>query len=58
MFEPKDNPGYEKLTSDAAQLIAKWTTNDWYESSTEGEIAPEHVAPEEMVPEEIAPDEG
>ena len=40
MFEPKENPGYDKLSNDAAQLIAKWTTNDWYESSTdtEGEI--------------------
>lgn len=35
MFEPKDNPGYDKLTDDAAQLIAKWTQNDWYESSTD-----------------------
>lgn len=41
MFEPKENPGYEKLTDDAARLIAKWTTNEWYESSTEGELAPE-----------------
>ncbi|KUI59320.1 hypothetical protein VP1G_06584 [Cytospora mali] len=35
MFEPKENPGYEKLSNDAAELIAKWTRNDWYESSTE-----------------------
>ncbi|ROW14444.1 hypothetical protein VPNG_03868 [Cytospora leucostoma] len=33
MFEPAKNPGYEKLSSDAAELIAKWTRNDWYESS-------------------------
>lgn len=38
MFEPKENPGYDKLTDGAAQLIAKWTTNDWYESSTEADI--------------------
>lgn len=38
MFEPKENPGYDKLSSTAADLIAKWSTNDWYESSTEGEI--------------------
>lgn len=38
MFEPKENPGYEKLSTDAAELIAKWT-NDWYEDGrdTEGE---------------------
>lgn len=39
MFEPKENPGYDKLSGTAADLIAKWSTNDWYESSTEGEIA-------------------
>lgn len=33
MFEPAKNPGYEKLSNDAAELIAKWTRNDWYESS-------------------------
>lgn len=38
MFEPKENPGYDKLSNTAAELIAKWTRNDWYESSTEGEI--------------------
>lgn len=38
MFEPKENPGYDKLTDDAAQLIAKWTKNDWYDSSAEADI--------------------
>ncbi|KAJ4403306.1 hypothetical protein N0V82_010675 [Gnomoniopsis sp. IMI 355080] len=38
MFEPKENPGYDKLTDGAAELIAKWTKNDWYESSTEADI--------------------
>lgn len=40
MFEPKENPGYEKLSNDTAELIASWTRNDWYESSrdTQGEI--------------------
>ncbi|KAK7736274.1 hypothetical protein SLS53_007109 [Cytospora paraplurivora] len=33
MFEPTKNPGYEKLSNDAAELIAKWTRNEWYESS-------------------------
>ncbi|KJZ74032.1 hypothetical protein HIM_06481 [Hirsutella minnesotensis 3608] len=37
MFEPKDNPGYEKLTSDAAAFIEKWFENDWYESSSKQE---------------------
>ncbi|KIE02920.1 catalytic protein, partial [Metarhizium majus ARSEF 297] len=35
MFEPKENPGYEKLSHDAAGLIAQWSRNDWYENSTE-----------------------
>lgn len=39
MFEPNENPGYDKLSNTAADLIAKWLRNDWYESSTEGEIA-------------------
>ena len=39
MFEPGENPGYDKLSNTAADLISKWSTNDWYESSTEGEIA-------------------
>ncbi|KAH8781327.1 hypothetical protein F5883DRAFT_600023 [Diaporthe sp. PMI_573] len=38
MFEPKENPGYDKLSDTAAEFIARWTRNDWYESSTEGEI--------------------
>lgn len=39
MFEPKENPGYDKLSQNAAELIAKWSANDWYDSSTEGEIS-------------------
>ena len=35
MFEPKDNPNYNKLTTDAAELIAAWSKNDWYETSNE-----------------------
>lgn len=35
MFEPKENPGYEKLSHDAAGLIAQWSRNNWYENSTE-----------------------
>lgn len=41
MFEPKENPGYDKLADDAAHTIAEWTRNDWYESSTEAEIGGE-----------------
>ncbi|KAM7185667.1 hypothetical protein V8F33_012285 [Rhypophila sp. PSN 637] len=37
MFEPKENPGYDKLANDAKDMIAKWTRNDWYEDSTSGE---------------------
>jgi hypothetical protein len=48
MFEPKENPGYDKLSNTAAELIAKWTKNDWYESSTEAEITRDkETAPEE-----------
>lgn len=45
MFEPKENPGYDKLTDDAARLIAGWTRNEWYESSTEGDITTEGEPP-------------
>ena len=41
MFEPKENPSYDKLSEDAAGLIAKWSNNDWYASSTE--VEPEKV---------------
>ncbi|KAF3770378.1 hypothetical protein M406DRAFT_247160 [Cryphonectria parasitica EP155] len=45
MFEPKENPGYDQLADSAAQTIARWTTNDWYESSTEGEIRDHAASP-------------
>ncbi|KAK0732825.1 hypothetical protein B0T21DRAFT_349795 [Apiosordaria backusii] len=35
MFEPKDNPGYDKLANDAKDMITSWVNNEWYESSTE-----------------------
>ncbi|KAL8409002.1 hypothetical protein RB594_007448 [Gaeumannomyces avenae] len=35
MFEPAQNPGYEKLAHDAAGLISSWTRNEWYDSSAE-----------------------
>ena len=38
MFEPKENPAYEKLANDAKQLITTWTKNDWYESATKEAI--------------------
>lgn len=34
MFEASQNPGYQKLSEDAKNLIVKWTKNDWYETST------------------------
>lgn len=37
MFEPKENPGYEKLTQDAAGLMEKWFQNDWYQTISEDE---------------------
>ncbi|KAH6654467.1 hypothetical protein BKA67DRAFT_535789 [Truncatella angustata] len=33
MFEANDNPGYTQLSEDAKNMIAKWTKNDWYETS-------------------------
>jgi hypothetical protein len=33
MFERKDNPGYDKLVRHAADYIAGWTRNEWYEDS-------------------------
>ncbi|KAK0674207.1 hypothetical protein QBC41DRAFT_309568 [Cercophora samala] len=35
MFEPKDNPGYDKLSADARDMITSWVNQEWYESSTE-----------------------
>lgn len=35
MFDPKENPGYKKLSKDATDLIAGWLHNDWYESSSD-----------------------
>ncbi|KAK3990227.1 hypothetical protein QBC44DRAFT_325919 [Cladorrhinum sp. PSN332] len=34
MFEPKENPGYEKLANDARDMITSWLQNDWYASSS------------------------
>ncbi|KAK4157085.1 hypothetical protein C8A00DRAFT_40452 [Chaetomidium leptoderma] len=33
MFEPRENPGFDKLASDARDMVASWLRNDWYESS-------------------------
>ena len=38
MFEPKENPGYEKLVRDAAQMVKTWLNNDWYEDSSKDRI--------------------
>ncbi|KAI1458283.1 hypothetical protein F4805DRAFT_144504 [Annulohypoxylon moriforme] len=38
MFEPKENPGYRKLSEDAKHLIVRWTRNEWYETSTRKSI--------------------
>lgn len=39
MFEPKQNPGYQKLLKDATGLVASWTKNEWYESSSDAQEA-------------------
>ncbi|KAK4137259.1 hypothetical protein BT67DRAFT_438521 [Trichocladium antarcticum] len=40
MFEPKENPNYEKLANDARDTVAGWLRNDWYESSSADEVRP------------------
>jgi hypothetical protein len=35
MFEPKENPGYERLSQDAKDMIVGWLQNEWYQTSTE-----------------------
>jgi hypothetical protein len=40
MFYPKDNPGYYAMSQEAKNLIVAWTTNEWYESSTEDAKVP------------------
>ncbi|KAH6636423.1 hypothetical protein F5144DRAFT_619754 [Chaetomium tenue] len=34
MFEPKENPGLSKLSTEARDMVASWLRNDWYESSS------------------------
>jgi len=38
MFEPKENPGYAQLSENAKNLIVSWSKNEWYETSTGGDI--------------------
>ncbi|KAK3302260.1 uncharacterized protein B0T15DRAFT_298876 [Chaetomium strumarium] len=38
MFEPSENPDYQKLANEARDMIASWLRNDWYESSSADEI--------------------
>jgi hypothetical protein len=34
MFEPQENPGYERLTLEARDMVVGWLRNDWYENSS------------------------
>ncbi|KAH6849845.1 hypothetical protein B0I37DRAFT_427628 [Chaetomium sp. MPI-CAGE-AT-0009] len=34
MFDPKENPGIDKLSKEARDMVASWFRNDWYESSS------------------------
>lgn len=34
MFYPKDYPGYYNMSEQAKDLVVRWASNDWYESST------------------------
>ncbi|KAI9716261.1 MAG: hypothetical protein M1812_005486 [Candelaria pacifica] len=45
MFYPKDNPGYYRMSEQAKDLVVRWASNDWYESST-GEIGDMEVESE------------
>ncbi|KAI1203737.1 hypothetical protein F5X97DRAFT_245 [Nemania serpens] len=38
MFEAKENPGYGRLSDDARDLITAWSKNEWYETSTRGDL--------------------
>lgn len=38
MFEAKANPGYRRLSEDAKELIVTWSKNEWYETSTRGDL--------------------
>ncbi|KAI8954551.1 hypothetical protein F4801DRAFT_532082 [Xylaria longipes] len=38
MFEAKKNPGYARLSEDAKELIVAWSKNEWYETSTRGDL--------------------
>ncbi|KAI1129645.1 hypothetical protein F5Y10DRAFT_264027 [Nemania abortiva] len=38
MFEAKENPGYARLSEDAKDLIVAWSKNEWYETSTRGDL--------------------
>ncbi|KAI1428548.1 hypothetical protein F5Y12DRAFT_790004 [Xylaria sp. FL1777] len=38
MFEAKKNPGYARLSEDARDMIVAWSKNDWYETSTRGDL--------------------
>jgi len=34
IFYPRDNPGYYGMCEKAKELVVKWASNDWYETST------------------------
>ncbi|KAI0554989.1 hypothetical protein F4679DRAFT_244871 [Xylaria curta] len=38
MFEAKENPGYARLSEEAKELIVAWSKNEWYETSTRGDL--------------------
>ncbi|KAK4146165.1 uncharacterized protein C8A04DRAFT_10067 [Dichotomopilus funicola] len=40
MFQPKDNPGFERLANEARDMVAGWLRNDWYESSAGEAVRP------------------
>ncbi|KAI8626792.1 hypothetical protein F5Y19DRAFT_189496 [Xylariaceae sp. FL1651] len=38
MFESKENPGYAQLSEEAKDLVVSWSKNEWYETSSRGDI--------------------
>ncbi|KAK5990118.1 hypothetical protein PT974_08384 [Cladobotryum mycophilum] len=54
MFEPKKNPGYDKLSLDAKDLIKQWVDKDWYESSFEPKARIEAAPQPQPQPEQPA----
>jgi len=34
MFEPEDNPNFDKLAAEASAMVASWVPDDWYDAGS------------------------